>query len=81
MKTRDHAFRIFMYGQNINFGEKKILFVLFLSLLIAASAIAADTDYSGTWYMHYFSTDGEDMISVSDLGMYSEMTLNEDWRV
>ena len=70
-----------MYGQNINFGEKKILFVLFLSLLIAASAIAADTDYSGTWYMHYFSTDGEDMISVSDLGMYSEMTLNEDGTV
>ena len=60
---------------------KKILFVLFLSLLIAASAIAADTDYSGTWYMHYFSTDGEDMISVSDLGMYSEMTLNEDGTV
>ena len=69
-----------MYGQNINYGENntKILFVLFLSLLIAASAIAADTDYSGTWYMHYFSTDGEDMITVSDLGMYSEMTLNED---
>ena len=60
---------------------KKIIFVLFLSLLIAASAIAADTDYSGTWYMHYFSTDGEDMISVSDLGMYSEMTLNEDGTV
>lgn len=60
---------------------KKILFVLFLSLLIAASVIAADTDYSGTWYMHYFSTDGEDMISVSDLGMYSEMTLNEDGTV
>ena len=31
--------------------------------------------------MHYFSTDGEDMISVSDLGMYSEMTLNEDGTV
>ena len=61
--------------------KKKILFVLFLSLLIAGSVIAADTDYSGTWYMHYFSTDGEDMISVSDLGMYSEMTLNEDGTV
>ena len=60
---------------------KKILFVLYLSLLIAGSVIAADTDYSGTWYMHYFSTDGEDMISVSDLGMYSEMTLNEDGTV
>ena len=60
---------------------KKVLFVLFLSLLIAGSVIAADTDYSGTWYMHYFSTDGEDMISVSDLGMYSEMTLNEDGTV
>ena len=54
---------------------------MFLSLLIAGSVIAADTDYSGTWYMHYFSTDGEDMISVSDLGMYSEMTLNEDGTV
>lgn len=57
---------------------KKILFVLFLSLLIAGSVIAADPDYSGIWYLNYISTDGEDMISVSDMGMYSEMTLNED---
>ena len=57
---------------------KKLFCVLFLSLLIFGSVCAADTDYTGIWYLNFFSMDGENLLNVSDLGMRSTMTLNED---
>ena len=57
---------------------KKLLCVLFLSLLIVGSVCAAETDYTGVWYLNFFSMDGENLLNVSDLGMRSTMTLNED---
>ena len=57
---------------------KKILCVLFLSLLIVGSVFAADEDFAGVWYLNSISMDGENVISIADMGMRSEMTLNED---
>lgn len=57
---------------------KKILCVLFLTLLITGGVFAADPDFTGIWYLNYISMDGENVISVSDLAMDSEMVLNAD---
>ena len=60
---------------------KKIVCILFLSLLIIGSVFAADTDYTGIWYLDSVTMDGENFLNVADLGAHSEMKLDENGTV